>query len=220
MSSIDKSNNYEHFFDEATSPAELLLKFEIIDRMSQGSVLSTWNPEFLLKNRTDLLPYVMDLYLHMQGNYDDDIIVWMHNRKDMFKKYHQLKVFSKYTSLYLEMKKLRDKKSKKAITFNLEDIPLGKCCKCHFEQFEATNNGYWNTCKENEWICFECIEKHKIELYPMACEWCSFKDVNWHQGHTYTCPRCSFFQIGQSAKYIDPTKITTKTTLSLENKNN
>lgn len=81
-------------------------------------------------------------------------------------------------------------------TFKLEDIPLGTCCKCNKKQTKATEDGYWNTMKSKEWICHDCKYKHNIKLYPMACEWCTYDDVKWCQGHTYRCPRCHYFKIG------------------------
>lgn len=82
-------------------------------------------------------------------------------------------------------------------TFSIDEIPIGTCYICNEKQKEITKGGCWNTCKDGEWICLDCKHKNKISLYPMACEWCTYKDVKWCQGHTYQCPRCDYLKIGQ-----------------------
>lgn len=70
------------------------------------------------------------------------------------------------------------------------DIPLGTCIDCGVKQESFGEGGLWINGLPHKWECRECIGP-KIRSYPMACEWCTFEDVVWYQGHTYDCPRCN-----------------------------
>jgi hypothetical protein len=89
-----------------------------------------------------------------------------------------------------------------SVPFKVEQIPLGVCFKCGIKQKSPTEGGYWNTTAHNCWVCFPCKYEHKIRLYPMACEWCAYQDVKFHQGNTYSCPRCAYLKIGQGSTEV------------------
>jgi len=70
----------------------------------------------------------------------------------------------------------------------IPSIILGQCKFCAKKQIEFGKDGYWIF--GDYWICLKCKEDQNIKSYPVACEWCNYQDVKWHQGHTYSCPRC------------------------------
>ena len=79
---------------------------------------------------------------------------------------------------------------------NLGNIEIGQCNYCHKKQEKIGHGGYWIAQNRGYyWICHKCKADRRIRSYPMACEWCKYENVKWHQGHTYTCPRCTFLGI-------------------------
>jgi hypothetical protein len=82
------------------------------------------------------------------------------------------------------------------MSFVYKDIPLGKCCQCGVTQEQRGHGGIWINGYSDKWACYDCkygrTGKPSIRSYPMACEWCTYSDVKWSQGHTYKCPRCTW----------------------------
>lgn len=83
---------------------------------------------------------------------------------------------------------------------------LGSCEHCHLQQTTAGRGGYWiwqfdriNHCDKFVWVCHPCQNSRGIRSYPVACEWCKYDDVIWHQFNTYECPRCKALGIGQAS---------------------
>ena len=78
----------------------------------------------------------------------------------------------------------------------MEKAPIGICTFCSKKQSAIGKDGLWIAYDSSiKWICFDCKDKRNIRSYPVACEWCSYNDVKWHQGHTYDCQRCNMLGI-------------------------
>jgi hypothetical protein len=76
------------------------------------------------------------------------------------------------------------------------NIDIGQCKYCKKIQRKVGKGGYWIAKNIGfYWICHECKKNKNIRSYPVACEWCKYDNVKWHQGHTYECPRCNFLDI-------------------------
>lgn len=74
--------------------------------------------------------------------------------------------------------------------FALADIPIGKCCHCGVAQEAPGVGGFWIHGFNNRWACANCKYGVPIRSRPMACEWCTYDQVKFHQGGVYSCPRC------------------------------
>lgn len=72
----------------------------------------------------------------------------------------------------------------------LADIPIGKCCHCGVAQEAPGVGGFWIHGFPERWACVNCKYGVPIRSRPMACEWCTYEDVKFHQGGVYSCPRC------------------------------
>lgn len=82
--------------------------------------------------------------------------------------------------------------------FNMDDIPLGICCRCSKKQINAGKDGFWIDGLKEEWACFDCKYGNNgsvIRSRAFACEWCTYNDVKWFPFNTYDCPRCDHFGI-------------------------
>lgn len=83
--------------------------------------------------------------------------------------------------------------------FQLSDIPLGICCNCGLEQTQPGQGGFWINGLTKKWACTQCKYglngNSVIRSYPIACEWCTYTDVKFCQGHCYNCPRCDALKI-------------------------
>lgn len=71
------------------------------------------------------------------------------------------------------------------------EVPIGQCTFCNKKQMTIGKEGYWIFYMSDiKWICHKCKNEKNIRSYPVACEWCKYDHVKWHQGHSYNCPRC------------------------------
>ncbi len=78
----------------------------------------------------------------------------------------------------------------------LSDLEIGICHLCNKIQSKIGRDGRWILrYGDLKWTCYNCKIKYNIRSYPVACEWCKYRDVKWSQGHTYDCPRCKFLNI-------------------------
>lgn len=209
--------NYTHFFDNASSPAELRVQFEKLNYGQQLEALMQWSPAVLLIKKPELVQHVLSLYLHTGGDYDDEFIKWFNKYRELFDEHNQLPVFDEYFNLYSEMKSIRDERhrleterKKLELQQKLDNykVPKGKCFKCGVEQAEECKGGCWGL-DDGKWVCSPCKQEHKIYLYPeVCCAWCAYPDITWGQGRVYDCPRCSSTKTGQAAieniKFVVP----------------
>ena len=43
-----------------------------------------------------------------------------------------------------------------SVTYNINDIPLGTCCRCKKKQSAPGADGYWICGMTEKWACYDC----------------------------------------------------------------
>ena len=84
--------------------------------------------------------------------------------------------------------------------FELGDVPLGTCVGCLEKQTKRGAGGLFPHGEADKWVCDKCWQS-KPELNSsrtLACQWCTYEDIQHTYLGTYICPRCENLKIGQA----------------------
>lgn len=84
--------------------------------------------------------------------------------------------------------------------FELSDVPLGKCGACSKKQTQPGAGGLFEEGEPDNWVCYECWERKPelISSRTLACQWCTYGNIQHTILGCYDCPRCEALKIDQA----------------------
>jgi hypothetical protein len=84
--------------------------------------------------------------------------------------------------------------------FKLSDVPLGMCMGCLKRQTKRGAGGLFPHGEDDEWVCDECRQRKPelISSRTLACQWCTYGDIQHTILGCYICHRCEALNIGQA----------------------